>query len=363
MDIAHCIKKGREKKGWTQDDLAKSLGKSRNIVYFWESGKTIPTGDILCKLALELDIVEDLFPGYVKKSTIEQRPQERLLSFREFFTQVLPVELNALSSDNYKKAHYFDPVNMQFFEESRKEFDLYTVKAKFFETNFVTIITDRPCIIGLFNDSFARYHAQYILEFFHGGNVDNLMVEKYTYLLLIWNKMCANDFLKKPIRFIFPFGSLKKLLENKGKRFMLSLSCLLENMEKLLSERKSQLAIGLLIDQAKLPQNIINCQLYQSDFSQSPGYGHTIKIVGNASKSMSYFACEPPINSWLYQHYVDLANDLWCKSIKDKDSVCKILHDARDALSTNSVKKAIKRLEKLPDMPLPSKGTERSLML
>lgn len=61
MDIASCIKIGRTRKKMKQYELANLCGVSTNMVYLWESGKSIPTGDMLIKVAKELDIVDELF--------------------------------------------------------------------------------------------------------------------------------------------------------------------------------------------------------------------------------------------------------------------------------------------------------------
>ena len=67
VDIAKLIKKGRARKKLKQRDLARCLGVVPSAVSQWESGKKIPGGDTLVALAQILDIVSELFPGYVRE--------------------------------------------------------------------------------------------------------------------------------------------------------------------------------------------------------------------------------------------------------------------------------------------------------
>ena len=66
VDIARAIRVGRAKKNISQHELARRIGISPPAVSLWESGQKTPSGDTLIKVALELDIIEDLFPGYKK---------------------------------------------------------------------------------------------------------------------------------------------------------------------------------------------------------------------------------------------------------------------------------------------------------
>ena len=68
MDIASIIKAGRTKKKISQEELAKRVGVTKNNVWAWENNKYVPAGDVLIRLALELDIVSDLFPGYSRQA-------------------------------------------------------------------------------------------------------------------------------------------------------------------------------------------------------------------------------------------------------------------------------------------------------
>ncbi|MFC1917659.1 multiprotein-bridging factor 1 family protein [Chloroflexota bacterium] len=54
--LRHC----RERKGWTQEHLARSIGVSLNTVQRWESGKTNPSPLAMEKLQ---ELLEDVLEG------------------------------------------------------------------------------------------------------------------------------------------------------------------------------------------------------------------------------------------------------------------------------------------------------------
>lgn len=45
------IKKYREEKGYTQEEVARRLGVTQGAVWQWENGKTLPRPATLCELA------------------------------------------------------------------------------------------------------------------------------------------------------------------------------------------------------------------------------------------------------------------------------------------------------------------------
>ena len=62
--IGDAIRAGRKKRGWTQKKLASFLGFDTTLISKWETYRTVPTGDDLLRLAIELDIVPLLFAQY-----------------------------------------------------------------------------------------------------------------------------------------------------------------------------------------------------------------------------------------------------------------------------------------------------------
>lgn len=70
VDLANIIRLGRAKKNISQTELAKRLGIAASAISYWESGEKIPSGDSLLKLIEELDLIPELFPGYVKIGTV-----------------------------------------------------------------------------------------------------------------------------------------------------------------------------------------------------------------------------------------------------------------------------------------------------
>ncbi|BBM87292.1 helix-turn-helix domain-containing protein [Candidatus Uabimicrobium amorphum] len=67
INIGKAIKKGLDKNNLTRKAFAKVMGKSLSLVSEWTRNVKTPSGRDIIKIAIYLDIVEDLFPGYVKK--------------------------------------------------------------------------------------------------------------------------------------------------------------------------------------------------------------------------------------------------------------------------------------------------------
>jgi len=58
--LAETIRKCRDLKGWTQEQLARNIGVSLNTVQRWESAKTVPSPLAMEKLQR---ILEDVLNG------------------------------------------------------------------------------------------------------------------------------------------------------------------------------------------------------------------------------------------------------------------------------------------------------------
>jgi len=61
MSVGNKIREARQVAGFTQDELAKATGVSRNTVSRWEHGKSIPSIEDIEKIALVLDVPTDSF--------------------------------------------------------------------------------------------------------------------------------------------------------------------------------------------------------------------------------------------------------------------------------------------------------------
>lgn len=71
--VSNSIKKLREEKGMTQDELAEKLNVTRQAVSNWETGKTQPDIETLTRLAEIFDVsVERIIYGSERKERIVQ---------------------------------------------------------------------------------------------------------------------------------------------------------------------------------------------------------------------------------------------------------------------------------------------------
>ena len=70
-NIGYAIRKGRMTKGWSQKQLAEAIHVNPSLISRWESNIKTPGGDILMEMAILLDIVPILFPGYKQEISSE----------------------------------------------------------------------------------------------------------------------------------------------------------------------------------------------------------------------------------------------------------------------------------------------------
>lgn len=80
LNIGETIRSGRIKKGFSQKDFAKKIGIKPSMLSRFENNNSVPTGTTLLKIISELDLVPELFPGYVKaKSGDEEMLAKEML--------------------------------------------------------------------------------------------------------------------------------------------------------------------------------------------------------------------------------------------------------------------------------------------
>ncbi|NUM33394.1 MAG: helix-turn-helix transcriptional regulator [Candidatus Brocadiae bacterium] len=86
--IKDIIRVGRARKSLSQTDLAQKIGVVASAVSQWEAGKKIPSGDILIKLAKELDIVDELFPDRKKERRNGNSIESRIDTIESFIQEI-----------------------------------------------------------------------------------------------------------------------------------------------------------------------------------------------------------------------------------------------------------------------------------
>ncbi len=77
--VGENIKKSREKKGLSQENLADALNVTRQTVSSWETGRTEPDLDTLHRIAqvLEVTVEELIYSHRLKEPTVIQQVIER----------------------------------------------------------------------------------------------------------------------------------------------------------------------------------------------------------------------------------------------------------------------------------------------
>lgn len=99
MDLGNIIKDGLYRKNMSQTDLAKKIGKHRQLVNDWIHNRKVPEFETLRKIALELDIVSQLFPEYnlEKKSPKESISLENRVNNIEEMMQQMISEMSRIT--------------------------------------------------------------------------------------------------------------------------------------------------------------------------------------------------------------------------------------------------------------------------
>lgn len=100
------LRKWRENRGYTQEDLANLLGISSQQIYRYESGKNDPTGDLLSRMAKVLSVSADFLLGLVddpnahlEEESLSQTERKLLTAWRngEFMRMILMISQESLS--------------------------------------------------------------------------------------------------------------------------------------------------------------------------------------------------------------------------------------------------------------------------
>lgn len=84
MSLANNLKNARIKKGLKQDDLAKMIGKSKNVISNWERGDNKPDADTLFRLCDILDVDANYLIGWESNQNLSLsiREQELIKKYR-----------------------------------------------------------------------------------------------------------------------------------------------------------------------------------------------------------------------------------------------------------------------------------------
>lgn len=93
-ELGKIIRKGRLKRDITQEELAAFFGMTKAAISKWENGITSPPSSMLMDLAIKLDIVSDLFPGYERKEKgkikeVESDTENRLKKLELFMESIV----------------------------------------------------------------------------------------------------------------------------------------------------------------------------------------------------------------------------------------------------------------------------------
>ena len=89
MTLAESLKKIRKQYKMTQEDIAKLLGISRSGYTYYETGKTIPSVEILQKLSAIYNTTIDVIVGNPLRGNADSRYYEDILSVSEGNTDPL----------------------------------------------------------------------------------------------------------------------------------------------------------------------------------------------------------------------------------------------------------------------------------
>lgn len=101
INIGELIKEAMKKKGVSQKELSLHLGTTQPSVSDWINNKSYPSGDKLIEIALYLDIVEKIFPGYQKVQSAKNLPDKNIT---EGYLERIEKRLSALEQREYNRS-------------------------------------------------------------------------------------------------------------------------------------------------------------------------------------------------------------------------------------------------------------------
>ena len=78
MEAGNIIITLRKEKGWSQGDLAKQSGVSREMIGKYERGENIPSIDVAAKMAEALGVTLDYLAGETSSAAFDRRTVERI---------------------------------------------------------------------------------------------------------------------------------------------------------------------------------------------------------------------------------------------------------------------------------------------
>ena len=77
-NFAESIRSIRKQNNLTQAEMAEKIGTTQNQYYLWESGKSSPSAETLCKVSNLFDISVDALIGNEPKKTVKNRCQTKV---------------------------------------------------------------------------------------------------------------------------------------------------------------------------------------------------------------------------------------------------------------------------------------------
>lgn len=115
MILAESLKKIRKQYKMTQEDIAKLLGISRSGYTYYETGKTVPSVEVLQKLSAIYNTTIDVIVGNPIRENTDRRYYDNILSVSEGNAdpliymkkdeQALIMAFRLLSDDEKEKLH------------------------------------------------------------------------------------------------------------------------------------------------------------------------------------------------------------------------------------------------------------------
>lgn len=90
INIGEVVKDGLKKKRMSQMELSQMIGVSQSLVSAWIKNQRTPTAKNLIRLAIILDIVQFLFPGYGKLPSEGESGKQQVEGngYSEIFTEI-----------------------------------------------------------------------------------------------------------------------------------------------------------------------------------------------------------------------------------------------------------------------------------
>jgi transcriptional regulator with XRE-family HTH domain len=109
LDIGKKISELRKEKGWSQTDLSKAIGASRDIIGKYERGENLPSIEMTLKIAQAFEVTVDFLLGEGVISSFDKDTVNRISGIQQLDHKTRSILFNLIDTyiQNFKTKQVF----------------------------------------------------------------------------------------------------------------------------------------------------------------------------------------------------------------------------------------------------------------